>query len=382
MTATPFTYHVPDSEIADLQARLALTRLPDQAPDAPWAYGTDLGYLRDLLGYWRNGFDWRAQESALNAFPQVMAPIAGIDIHALHVPGKGPDPMPLLLLHGWPGSVFEFLEIIPRLTDPAAFGGDPADAFTVIAPSLPGYGLSFKPGQARFGVRQIADAAAELMTALGYPRFGAQGGDWGAAISASLGLHHADRLTGIHLNFLSAIRRDPALYSDPAPEIQDFAAQLKAWGAEETGYQVIQGTKPQTLAFALTDSPAGLAAWFVEKFRTWTDCGGNPENALSRDQMLADISFYWFTGCIGASFWPYYDRLHSPWMVPEGRTIDVPLGYAQFPREILRPPQVVAEKTFSDIRRWSVMAKGGHFAAMEQPEALAGEVVGFFRGVR
>ncbi len=382
MTTTPFSYHVPESEITDLKARLALTRLPDQAPDAPWAYGTDVGYLRDLLAYWRDGFDWRAQESALNAFPQIMVPVAGIDIHALHVPGKGPNPLPLLLLHGWPGSVFEFLEIIPRLTDPAAFGGDPADAFTVIAPSLPGYGLSFRPGQQRFGVREIADAAAELMTALGYPRFGVQGGDWGAAISASLGLHHAERLTGIHLNFLSAIRRDPALYTDPAPEIQDFAAQLKAWNAEETGYQVIQGTKPQTLAVALNDSPAGLAAWFVEKFRTWTDCGGDPESALSRDQMLADISFYWFTGCIGASFWPYYDRLHSPWMVPDGRTIDVPLGYAQFPREILRPPRVIAEKTFSDIRRWSVMAKGGHFAAMEQPAALAGEVVGFFRGVR
>ena len=379
---TPFTYHVPETEIADLKARLALTRLPDQAPDAPWAYGTDVGYLRGLLEYWRDGFDWRAEESALNAFPQVMVPVAGIDVHALHVPGKGPNPIPLLLLHGWPGSVFEFLDIIPRLTDPAAFGGDPTDAFTVVAPSLPGYGLSFKPGQQRFGIRQIADAAAELMTALGYDRFGVQGGDWGAAISASLGLHHADRLIGIHLNFLSAIRRDPALYTDPAPEIQDFAAQLKAWGAEETGYQVIQGTKPQTLAVALHDSPAGLAAWLVEKFRTWTDCDGDPENALSRDQMLADISFYWFTGCIGASFWPYYDRLHSPWMVPEGRTVDVPLGYAQFPREILRPPRVVAEQTFTDIRRWSVMAKGGHFAAMEQPEALAGEVVGFFRGVR
>lgn len=382
MSAKSFTYHVPDGEIADLKARLALTRLPDQAPDAPWTYGTDLGYLRGLLDYWRDGFDWRAQEARLNAFPQVMVPVAGIDLHALHVPGKGPSPMPLLLLHGWPGSVFEFLDIIPRLTDPAAFGGDPADAFTVIAPSLPGYGLSFKPGQARFGVRQIADAAAELMTALGYPRFGVQGGDWGAAISASLGLHHAERLIGIHLNFLSAIRRDPALYTDPAPEIQAFAAELKAFAAEETGYQVIQGTKPQTLAFALNDSPAGLAAWIVEKFRTWTDGGGDPEGALTRDQILADISFYWFTGCIGASFFPYYDRLHSPWMVPEGKTIDVPLGYAEFPREILHPPRAVAEKVFSDIRRWSVMTKGGHFAAMEQPEALAAEVAGFFRGVR
>jgi len=225
----------------------------------------------------------------------------------------------------------------------------------------------------------MADAVAELMTALGYEKFGVQGGDWGSAISASLGLHHAARLTGIHLNFLSAIRRDPGLYKDTAPEVQAFVAQLKHFAAEETGYQMIQGTKPQTLAFALTDSPAGLAAWFVEKFRTWTDCDGNPESALSRDQMLADISFYWFTSCIGASFWPYYDRLHSPWMVAEGKTIDVPLGYAQFTCEILRPPSVIAEKVFSNIRRWSVMPKGGHFAAMEQPEALAYEVAAFFR---
>ncbi len=382
MTINPFTYHVEESEIADLKARLALTRLPDQAPDAPWAYGTDVGYLRDLIAYWRDGFDWRAQEAQLNSFTQIKVPIAGIDVHALHVQGKGPSPMPLLLLHGWPGSVFEFLEIIPRLTNPAAFGGDPADAFTVIAPSLPGYGLSFRRGQPRFGIRQMADIAAELMTALGYDRFGAQGGDWGATVSTSLGLHYAERLIGIHLNFLSAIRRDPALYTDPAPEIQQFAAQLRHFGAEETGYQMIQGTKPQTLAVALHDSPAGLAAWFVEKFRTWTDCGGNPETALSRDQMLADISFYWFTGCIGASFWPYYDRLHSPWMVPEGRAMDVPLGYAEFPHEILRAPRVIAEKTFSDIRRWSVMTKGGHFAAMEQPAALAQEVTAFFREVR
>ena len=382
MTKEPFTLHVSDSEIADLKLRLARARLPDQAPGAPWSYGTDLSYMRGLIDYWQTGFDWRAQEARLNALPQVMVPIDGINIHTLHVPGKGPKPMPLLLLHGWPGSVFEFLDIIARLTDPAAFGGDPADAFTVVAPSLPGYGLSFSPGQKRFGIRQIADSCAELMSSLGYSRFGVQGGDWGAAIATSLSLHHPDCLIGMHLNFLSAIRRDPALYGDPSPEVQDFVAQLKQFSAEETGYQLIQGTKPQTLAFALTDSPVGLAAWFVEKFRTWTDCGGEPETALSRDQMLADISFYWFTGCIGASFWPYYDRLHSPWMVPQGRTVDVPLGYAEFPCEILRPPRVIAETVFSDIRRWTVMPKGGHFAAMEQPAALAVEMNAFFRGLR
>lgn len=382
MTLRPFELHVPDAELAELKARLARTRLPDQAPDAPWAYGTDVGYLAGLLAYWREGFDWRAQEARLNALPQVMAPIAGIELHALHVPGRGPNPMPLLLLHGWPGSVFEFLDIIPRLTDPARFGGDAADAFSVVVPSLPGYGLSFRPGQQRFGIGQMADAVAELMTRLGYARFGAQGGDWGSAVCTSLALAHPARLVGVHLNFLSAVRRDPALLTDPAPEVQRYAAELAAFVREETGYQQIQGTRPQTLAFGLADSPAGLAAWFVEKFRAWTDCDGAPERALSREQMLADISLYWFTGCIGASFWPYYERLHGPWLLPEGQRVEVPLGYAEFPREILRPPRVVAERSFADIRRWSVMPRGGHFAAMEQPVALAGEITAFFRGLR
>jgi pimeloyl-ACP methyl ester carboxylesterase len=382
MTIKALNYYVPDSQIADLRARLSMTRWPDQAPDAPWSYGTDVSYLRELTNYWLNDFDWKSQEAKLNEFPQFMVPVAGINLHTLHVPGKGPNPKPLLLLHGWPGSVFEFIDIIKRLTDPAAFGGDPADAFTVVAPSLPGYGLSFQPGQKRFGVRQIADAAVELMSAFGYPRFGVQGGDWGSLIATCLGLHHPNCINGIHLNFLAAIRRDPALYKDADPETQDFLSQLKHFAAEESGYQAIQGTKPQTLAFALTDSPVGLAAWFVEKFRTWTDCNGNPELALSRDQMLADISFYWFTGSIGSSFWPYYERLHRPWLVPEGVTIDLPLGYAQFPCEILRPPRSVAEKVFSNIKRWSVMPKGGHFAAMEQPAALASEVTEFFRDVR
>jgi len=350
MTPRPFILRVPDADIADLKVRLALTRLPDQAPDAPWAYGTDVTYLSNLLAYWRDGFDWRAQEARLNGFPQVMVETAGIDLHALHVPGKGPNPLPLLLLHGWPGSVFEFLDIIPRLTDPALFGGNPADAFTVVAPSLPGYGLSFRPGQKRFGIGAMADSVAELMTALGHPRFGTQGGDWGAAVSTKLGLQHADRIIGVHLNFLSAVRRDPALFTDPAAEVQAFAAELAQFVKEETGYHLMQGTRPQTLAFALNDSPAGLAAWIVEKFRVWTDCEGIPERALSRDQMLADIAFYWFTGCIGASFWPYYERLHGPWMVPEGRTVDVPVGYAEFPREILHPPRVVAAHVLHEVR--------------------------------
>jgi pimeloyl-ACP methyl ester carboxylesterase len=377
----PFTLHVADAAIADLRERLARTRFPDQAPGAPWAYGSDVAYLQELVDYWQGDFDWRAEEARLNAFPQYKAPLHGIDVHFLHVPGKGPDPMPLMLAHGWPGSVFEFLELIPRLTDPARFGGEPADAFTVVAPSLPGYGLSFAPGQPRFGVEAIADCLAELMTILGYERFAAQGGDWGAFVASRLGCAHAERLIGIHINLLP-IRRDPNMVADPTPEERRYLGELAAWLKEETGYQWIQGTRPQTLAFGLTDSPAGLAAWIVEKFRAWSDCGGDVESVFTKDQLLANISLYWFTGAIGASFWPYYARLHGPWPIPEGTTVDVPTGYCEFAREILRPPRSLAERTYTDLRRWSVMPRGGHFAALEQPDALADEVRAFFRPLR
>ena len=382
--ATPaqaFLLHVRDSEIDDLRDRIARTRFPDQPPGEPWASGTNVAYLKELLGYWRSGFDWRAQEARLNAFPQFKVPLHGIDVHYLHVEGKGPRPYPLLLSHGWPGSIFEFLEIIPRLTDPSQFGGDPADAFTVVAPSLPGYGLSFAPGQERFNLEKIADCFAELMTeVLGYQRFAAQGGDWGAFVTSRLGAVHADKLIGIHLNFL-AMRRDPKMVLNPTPEEQKFLDELKIWLKEEMGYQWIQGTRPQTLAFGLSDSPAGLAAWIVEKFRAWSDCEGDVESVFTKDHLLANISLYWFTGAIGSSFWPYYARMHGPWPIPEGG-VKVPTGYAAFPREILRPPRSMAEKMYTDIRRWTAMPRGGHFAAMEQPEALAREIVEFFRPLR
>jgi microsomal epoxide hydrolase len=307
-----FTLSVPDEDIADLRERLARTRFPDQAPGEPWAYGTDVGYLRELVDHWRDGFDWRAQEARLNAFPQYQVPLHGIRLHFLHVPGEGPDPCPLLLSHGWPGSVFEFLELIPRLTQPARFGGDPADAFTVVAPSLPGFGLSFAPGQPRFSAEAIADCFAELMgRVLGHERFAAQGGDWGAFVTARLGHAHADRVIGIHLNLLP-VRRDPSIVADPTPEERRFLDELARWLKEETGYQWIQGSRPQTLAFALTDSPAGLAAWIVEKFRAWSDCGGDVESVFTKDELLANLGLYWFTGAIGSSFWPYHARLHGP----------------------------------------------------------------------
>ena len=379
---TAFRLDVPDEAIADLRSRLQRVRWPDEPPLEPWSTGTSVAYLQDLVRYWQSRFDWRSWEAKLNAFRQFKVRTHGIDLHFIHEEGRGPNPMPLLLSHGWPGSVFEFHKLIPMLTDPERFGADAADSFTVVAPSLPGYALSFAPGQKRFSVEEIAACFAALMTdVLGFARFGAQGGDWGGFIASVLGHRHAACVIGIHLNLL-AVRRDPKMVANPNAEEKAFLADLAHWLKEETGYQAIQGTKPQTLAFGLTDSPAGLAAWIVEKFRTWSDCGGVPENAISRDEMLANICLYWFTGAIGSSFWPYHARLHGPWPIPEGETVDVPTGYAAFPKEIVRPPRSLAEKTYIDIRRWSVLDKGGHFAALEQPEVLAHEIREFFRPLR
>lgn len=377
-----FKLSVAATDIADLRERLGRTRFPDQAPGPAWEYGSDVTWMRKLVEYWRDDFDWRAQEARLNAFPQYKVRLHEIDLHFLHVEGKGTDPLPLLLSHGWPGSVFEFLELIPMLADPGQFGGDPADAFTVVTPSLPGYGLSFSPGQPRFGVEEIADCFASLMTdVLGYKRFGAQGGDWGSFITSRLAYAYADRLSGIHLNMMP-LRRDPKMVSDPTPEEQKYLEELTTWLKEGTGYQWIQGTRPQTLAFALTDSPAGLAAWIIEKFRAWSDSGGDLESVFTKDELLANISLYWFTGAIGSSFWPYYARMHRPWPIPDHGSITVPTGYSEFPREILHPPKSLAARTYTDLRRWTVMPRGGHFAAMEQPKALAAEIRALFRPLR
>jgi pimeloyl-ACP methyl ester carboxylesterase len=368
---TPFRLHIPDSAIEDLRSRLARTRFPDEPPLEPWRTGTSLSYLEDLVRYWQSGFDWRAQERDLNRFRQFTVPLGGIELHFIHEPGRGPDPIPLLLSHGWPGSIVEFRRLIPLLTE----------RFTVVAPSLPGYTLSFRRGQKRFAVDEIADLLARLMSeVLGYERFAAQGGDWGAFVSSVLGWRHPQKLIGIHLNLL-AVRRDP---KEPAQtrEETEYLSQLAHWLKEETGYLWIQGTKPQTLAYALTDSPAGLAAWIAEKFWKWSDCDGVIENAVSREDLLTNVSLYWFTGAIGSSFWPYYARMHGAWPIPEGRTVDVPTAYAAFPKEILRPPRSLAARMYTDIRRWTVMPRGGHFAALEQPQSLARDILEFFNALQ
>lgn len=384
-TPTPFTLAIPEVAVDDLRQRLARTRWPDEPPLPPWSTGTSVDYLRDLVDWWQRDYDWRRTERGLNAFDQYRVRIDDVDLHFLKVAGKGlpggPEPMPLLLSHGWPGSVLEFVKLIPLLTDPAAHGADPADAFTVVAPSLPGYTLSFRAGQPRYGLAEMSAILHRLMTdRLGYRRYAAQGGDWGSFITARLAATEPDSLIGIHLNMLP-LRRDLARYDSDEPALRQYRSELETFLREETGYQAIQGTRPQTLAFALADSPVGLAAWIVEKFQRWTDCDGHPENALTRDEMIGDISLYWFTQCIGASFWPYYARAHGPWPITDAKRIEVPAGYAAFPKEILRPPRAAAEQVF-DLRRWTDMTRGGHFAALEQPQALAAEIRAFFRPLR
>jgi microsomal epoxide hydrolase len=381
MPTSPFTIRVPDETLTDLRSRLERTRWPDENPGGGWQYGSDLRYMQALANYWREKYDWRVHEARLNRLRQFVASIDGIDLHFVHEPGVGPDPLPLLLSHGWPGSIVEFERLIPLLTDPGRFGGDPADAFTVVAPSLPGYGFSFRPNQPRFNVAGVADIFSRLMVdVLGYRRFGAQGGDWGAFISSQLGAAHADRVLGIHVTLLSGPRE-----TTPTPQTDEersYVAELKYWMGEEQGYGVIQGTKPQTLAYGLTDSPIGLAAWIVEKFRTWSDCGGDVERRVSKDVLLTNVMLYWVTGAINSSFWPYWARRHEPWPVNAQTPVRVPTAYASFPKEILHPPRSWVEPVYPNIRRWTTMPSGGHFAALEEPEALAADIRGFFRELR
>jgi microsomal epoxide hydrolase len=382
MEPTPFTIRISDTILADLRARLDRVRWPDEIPDAGWQYGTDLTYLRQLVEYWRTQYDWRVHEAHLNSFQQFTVPLAEIDVHFIHQPGIGPAPLPLLLLHGWPGSVWEFHKLIPLLTDPARFGGDARDAFTVVAPSLPGYAFSYRPHQPRLNRVAMADLFVALMTeVLGYQRFAAQGGDIGALVTMRLAAAYPAHLYGIHLNFLGGVLREVIRPEALTDEERHYLEALQHWQTEETGYQWIQGTKPQTLAYGLTDSPVGLAAWIVEKFRSWSDCGGEVERCFTKDELLTAVMLYWVTGAINAAFWPYYTTRHGDWSVAHSPRIDVPTAYLAFPREIVRPPRSMAELSLN-IQRWTTMASGGHFAALEQPEALALDIRAFFRSFR
>jgi microsomal epoxide hydrolase len=376
----PFEVDVDRDDIEDLRTRLERTRWPDQLPDAGWEYGTEATYLRELCEYWRTEFDWSAFEDRCNEFDQYVTEIDGQRLHFYHVRSPEPDATPLLLSHGWPGSVAEFLDVLGPLADPAAHGGDPADAFHVVAPSLPGYGFSGPTREQGYDVRRVAGAFNELMARLGYDRYVAQGGDWGALISALLGANHADRVAAIHTNMLF-LRPSTFDVEDPTDLLDeqgwDDYRRTRDFRDGETGYQAIQETKPQTLAYGLTDSPAGLAGWIVEKFRTWSDCDGDLESRFERDRLLDNLAVYWLTGTINASMRLYYETDVAA-ATPDA--VDVPTGHARYPAEIYRTPRAWAEEVY-DVVHWTEMSEGGHFAAMEVPDPFVEDLRSFVDGL-
>ena len=388
MAISPFRIEVSDDVISDLRERLQRTRWPDQIPSTGWDYGTDMAYLKELVAYWLDGFDWRKQEAVLNELPQFKTQVDGVDLHFIHVRGKGRNPAPLLISHGWPGSFFEMHKVIGPLSDPRAHGGDAADAFDVVVPSLPGYGFSGPTRERGVGPARIAGLLQQLLTeTLGYSRFGAQGGDWGSIITTSLARMFPESMLGIHINMLSGRLPQQAPQTD---EEKALAERGATFIQEETGYQRIQGTKPQTLAYGLNDSPVGLAAWIVEKWRTWSDCGGDIERRFTKDEILTNVMIYWVTGTINSSMRLYYESGHASTgpgqattrpATPAGARSEVPTAVADFPGEIYRASRRQAESSYN-IVQWTTMPRGGHFAAMEEPELLVEDIRRFFRLLR
>ncbi|WP_158891766.1 epoxide hydrolase family protein [Amycolatopsis anabasis] len=377
----PFTLHVPDSVLSDLRDRLVATRWPGAFPEPGWGYGTDAAYLRELVEYWLSSFDWRAQEERLNGLSHHRVTVDGTGVHFVWERGDGPNPLPLILTHGWPSTFAELERVIPLLTHPE----DPADAFDVVVPSLPGFGFSGKPAEPGiFNSAGIARLWTSLMRDhLGYERFAAAGGDLGSYVTSRLGMHHAENVVGIHIDPIALVERplvDPAEGTD---EEKAFYAGLLAWVEEEGAYSRFQATKPSTLTFGLNDSPAGLASYIVEKFRAWSDCGGDVERRFGKDQLLTTVTLYWATGTIGSSFLPYYDAKHH---APADPTfVEVPTAVALWPGDPIMsnpfPPRSYAERGFN-VRRWTEMPCGGHFYASEEPELLAQDLREFFRPLR
>ena len=383
MAVEPFKIEVSDSDLDDLRARLERTRWPDELPGTGWDYGSNLDYIKELVDYWRTKFDRRAQEQLINSFSHFKTDVDGLGIHFIHEKGKGPNPMPLVVTHGWPGTFFEMHKIISLLSDPASHGGDPEDAFDIVVPSLPGYGFSDHPTERGLDVFYVGELWAKLMSNnLGYQRFGAQGGDWGASVTAKLGFSHPDKIIGIHSTSVTR----PTPYLGPGTrelsEAEKSTIQHRTdWQESEGGYAHIKGTKPQTLSYGLNDSPVGLAAWIVEKYRTWSDCGGNVESRFTKDELLTTVTIYWVTQSIGSSTKLYYETNRKPWNLKQGERIEVPCGIASFPGENTVPLREWAERSYN-IQHWTDMPSGGHFAALEEPVNLVEDIRIFFRPLR
>ncbi len=374
---TPFVVQIDEEVLEDLRSRLSRARWPEAEPVGDWSQGVPRAYLEPLCRHWAQGYDWRSREQRLNRFPQYRTEIDGLGIHFIHVASRVEGALPLVLTHGWPGSIVEFLDVIGPLTDPGAHGGDPADAFSVVCPSLPGYGFSDKPVETGWGVERIARAWAVLMERLGYDRYGAQGGDWGSAITAALANEDPEHVAGIHLNLVTVF-----------PNAEDLAeltdAEMSAIGSMEhyqrwdSGYSTQQSTRPQTIGYALVDSPVGQCAWILEKFWSWTDTGGDPVAVLGADRILDNVMLYWLPATAASSGRLYWESFRNF----VGGTVSAPMGASIFPKEIFRPSRRWAERRFSDIRHWHELEIGGHFAAFEQPEVFVEEVRTFFRTVR
>jgi len=370
-----FRIEVPEQQLDDLRARLALTRLPEKQTPDDWSQGVPLGYVQEIKEYWQHQYDWRRAEARINAFEQFVTTIDGVDIHFLHVRSPEADALPLIMTHGWPGSIVEFLKVIAPLADPVSHGGDAKDAFHVICPALPGYGFSGKPATPGWGVEKIADAWAELARRLGYSSYVAQGGDWGSAVTTALAVRDTDHCRAIHVNMVSA-RPDPM---DNLTELEKKGlAGMKHYQDWDSGYSKQQSTRPQTLGYGLVDSPIGQAAWILEKFWAWTDCNGHPENALTRDEMLDNIMLYWLTASGASSARLYWESFGSF----SAGEVQTPTGCSIFPKEIFVCSRRWAENRYKNIIYWNELDKGGHFAAFEQPELFVGELRNCFRLVR
>jgi epoxide hydrolase len=380
-----FHIDVPQADLDDLQRRLDMTRWPDEVPDVGWERGIPPAYLREIVEYWRTEYDWRAAERMLNSYPQFVTEIDGANVHFVHVRSPEPDATPMVLTHGWPSTFTEFLDVVGPLTDPRAHGGDPADAFHVVIPSIPGYAFSGPTGAAGWDVPRVARAWAELMARLGYDRYVAQGGDWGSVISLGLAQAAPEHVMGVHLNMLVTFPPpdlDPATLSADDQERLAHGAHFQADGV---GWQRIQSTRPQTLAYGLTDSPVGQAAWILEKFHAWADATKSPEDAIDRDRLLTTVMIYWLTATAGSSAQLYFESTHLPqhflhtWGGPWD--LAAPVGVAVFPADASRPIRALAGASVPTITRWTEFERGGHFAAAEQPALFTDDVRAFARGL-
>jgi len=374
---TPFRIEVADSELDDLRRRLRATRWPDRETVDDWSQGIPLAYVQEVCAYWAEKYDWRAREARLNAFPQFRTTIDGCEIHFVHQRSRHEHALPLVVTHGWPGSIVEFHKVIGPLTDPTAHGGRAEDAFHVVCPTLPGYGFSGKPGRKGWGVARIADAWSTLMQRLGYARYVAQGGDWGAMVTTHIGMRDPEHCAAIHLN-MPIVAPDPATLGSLTPAEQSALAGIQHYQEWDSGYSKQQSTRPQTVGYGLVDSPAGQAAWILEKFWAWTDCDGHPENVLTRDELLDNVMLYWLPGTGASSARLYWESFRTPPFDP----VKVPVGCSIFPKEIFRCSRRWAEKRFGSLLHWNELEKGGHFAAFEQPEVYVDEVRACFRGLR